>query len=310
MEQAHNLPVDHHTLSKSLDRSIKSPIYIDSLENIGLQQQEFIQYFSPLFKELPADAYDVKRQQIEWLTKKLPEETAAIQQLYKPYYLGKLDLSAFDSLLQQLSDQDRQQFNKLQPWRWRSVSQFTVDLETKTVVREAVESFIQEVEEDDVRSWPRVFSEAPKHHVENPLFNSFLLAIAGKVQRFTPSNAKRIQFVVHFMSVKATIQTAGDNSPEGAHEDGADFIVSALVINRKNLKGGASQIIEKFEDGSKELVFQRILQPGEFVFQADTGEEKVYGNDLWHHVTPFYVADEAQNEGWRDIIGFDINVLG
>lgn len=177
------------------------------------------------------------------------------------------------------------------------------------MTRQPVESFTQQVEEDDVRSWPRVFSEAPKHHVETPLLRSFLLAIAHKVQQFTPDRIKEIQFVVHFMSVKATIQTAGDNSPEGAHEDGADFIVSALVINRKNLKGGESQIIEKFEDGTKEIICKRILQPGEFVFQADTGEEKIYGNDLWHHVSPFYVADETKPEGWRDIIGFDINVV-
>ena len=28
------------------------------------------------------------------------------------------------------------------------------------------------------------------------------------------------------------------NAPEGIHQDGADYIVSALVLERKNIKGG------------------------------------------------------------------------
>ena len=95
---------------------------------------------------------------------------------------------------------------------------------------------------------------------------------------------------------------------EGAHEDGADFIVSALVVNRINVNGGESQILEMLADGKKEIVFKRTLAPGEFVFQADTGEELIYGNDLWHHVTPFHIADESKGEAWRDIIGFDLIV--
>ena len=35
-----------------------------------------------------------------------------------------------------------------------------------------------------------------------------------------------------------------ENSPEGVHQMGADYIVSALVINRINLKGGISDIYD------------------------------------------------------------------
>lgn len=107
------------------------------------------------------------------------------------------------------------------------------------------------------------------------------------------------------MSVKARKGVPGNNSPEGAHEDGADFIVSALVVNRDHILGGKSQVFEKLANGKMVNIFERELQPGEFLFQADTGEEKHYGNDLWHYVTPFYV-EEGVSEAWRDIIGFDI----
>ena len=76
------------------------------------------------------------------------------------------------------------------------------------------------------------------------------------------------------MGVVARENQAGDNSPEGPHEDGADFIVSALVIDRENISGGESQIYEKRNDGTLQKVFGHVLREGEFLFQADTGEEK------------------------------------
>jgi len=77
--------------------------------------------------------------------------------------------------------------------------------------------------------------------------------------------------------------------------------------NRQNISGGKSQVIEKMADGTMPAIFEHELQPGEFLFQADTGEEKHYGNDLWHYVTPFYLVDETK-EAWRDIIGLDVVV--
>ncbi len=140
------------------------------------------------------------------------------------------------------------------------------------------------------------------------MFQSLLKGVFSLVQKTRP-NLQKINATAHFMSVKAVAAKAGDNSPEGAHEDGADYIVSALVINRKNIIGGETQIIEQLADGKKEIICRHTLQPGQFVFQADSRDELTYGTDLWHHVTPFRLADKSQSEGWRDIIGFDINVV-
>ena len=101
--------------------------------------------------------------------------------------------------------------------------------------------------------------------------------------------------------------SAAENSPEGIHEDGAAYIVSALVIRRENVTGGASQIFERLPDGRQELLLERTLAPGEFVFQADTGEERTFGNDLWHHVTPVRATAPGQ-PGFRDIVGLDIDL--
>lgn len=296
-------------ISKEIGRSVKSPIRISNLDKLNLNQEDFLKTMSPFFKELPWDPYDARRMQVEFLKKKFPKTSKKIQALFKDYFLGKTKIDVFQYWISKLNKKSKAQFKKIKPWRRRSVSQFQVTetAEKIQVLRKVVQQFTQDMNGDDYRSLPRIFEESPDHHVENGYFLALLGRIFSIVQEIQPK-AKSITVTAHFMSVKATSDKPGDNSPEGAHEDGADFIVSALVINRTNIGGGESQIIEKVKSGKKEVIYQHTLQPGEFVFQADTGEELIYGNDLWHHVTPFHVADPKKGEGWRDIIGFDIMV--
>ena len=308
--QTWQLPVNEKSISEQVGRSIRSPMHIGNLTSLGIPRDEFLQYFSPLFEELEWDTYDVKRQQIEFLKKELPAEQQAIQHIYKDYYTARLSTSILTPWLDQLIAAQRTAFDDIQAWRRRSVAQFQLSQQAEQVIiqREPVPQFEQALDTQDVRSWPRVFMEAPAAHVEHPLFNQLLTAVFHLVRSYRP-DVQELQMVAHFMSVQAKEGAPGDNSPEGAHEDGADFIISALVVNRNNLTGGESQIIEQLADGSRVIIFNRELAEGEFIFQADTGEEKIYGNDLWHHVTPFYLADSKRGEGWRDIIGFDISIL-
>lgn len=303
------LPVTNKDISEKLGREVRSPILISSLSKLNLSEKSFLNYFSPLFAELPWDYYDVKRLQIEFLTKIFSEEKIEINALLKNYYTGKTDITPFQPWIYRLSPTDKKTFEAILPWRRRSVSQFVYTSDPVRIVRKKVPQFAQAVQSDDLRSWPRVFQESPTAHVENPLFYRLLLAVKDIVNSVVEKPVKELEITAHFMSVKARPEQPGDNSPEGAHEDGADFIISALVINRINLTGGESQIIELRESGEKEIIAQHILQPGEFVFQADSKDELVYGTDLWHHVTPFHMADKAGAEAWRDIVGFDINVL-
>ena len=101
--------------------------------------------------------------------------------------------------------------------------------------------------------------------------------------------------------------TQAENAPEGIHEDGANYIISALVINRENIKGGTSQIHENTKVGLQ-LIHEETLAPGQFIFQADTGEEILFDCDLWHYVTPIQ-AIQKTHKGYRDIIGLDIELL-
>lgn len=305
------LPFTEKELSEELGREIKSPILVSNLVDLGLPQKAFLQFYSPLFAELDWDPYDMRRLQVEYLLEAFPEEALAIRKHFKAYYTGEVELAVFAAWIARLGEEQRSAFAAIQPWRRRSIAQFYLEPEGEEVkvLREPVRAFAQAVHDADVRSWPRVFSEAPAAHVEQELFYRLMQAIFTHVRKIHPL-AYSVRMTAHFMSVKATRTSPGNNSPEGAHEDGADYIISALVINRRNLKGGASQIIEKhLPNGPKELIFEQVLQPGEFFFQADSRDEELYGTDLWHHVTPFYLADEKAGEGWRDIIGFDIDVV-
>ena len=84
------------------------------------------------------------------------------------------------------------------------------------------------------------------------------------------------------------------NSPEGIHQDGVDYIVSAFVFKRYNIKGGESIIY----DENKNQIDQIILKHGEGLFQND--------KKLWHYVTP--IQSKRDYVGYRDIIGLDITI--
>lgn len=307
------LPATEKTISKKIGRKIKSPVLVSHLNDLGLDAKAFTNFFSPLFAELSWDPYDVRRLQAEFLMTAFPKDKAIIEKRLPDYYVGKKDKRTYLKWIKLLPQKKRKQFDAIQPWRRRSVSKFIVT-ELKSglrIKRVEVPQFAQEVSGDDLRSLPRVFDESPASHVENKLFYDLLkkvFTIVKSARANIDRKVKQVSITAHFMSVKATTDQPGDNSPEGAHEDGVDYIVSALVVNRFNLKGGQSQIIELLPNNKKEIIFRHTLRPGEFVFQADTRDEIVYGTDLWHHVTPFYLAKKEKGEGWRDIIGFDIMV--
>lgn len=298
-------------MSRLVGRKIHSPIRVSSLRHLGIDQAAFLRLFSPFFEQLPWDPYDARRLRVEYLKAAFPQESGRIQALFKGYYLGETDWLAFKEWESRLSSEQHSELHAIQPWRRRSVSQFLLQDESGGIgiQRETVPQFAQAVEGDDYRSLPRVFEESPSEHVDNVFFREWMRQIFRIVKKVRPE-ARKVRMVAHFMSVKAMPQKPGDNSPEGAHEDGADYIVSALVVNLRNVRGGESQIIEQLEDGTKEIIFRHRLLEGEFIFQGDSKDEIIHGTDLWHHVTPFALDDESLGEGWRDIIGFDIDIVG
>ena len=301
------LPITEKEISNWTKAPIFSPILCANLSYLGIEPSKFINFFKDSFAQMPMDFYDVKRKQWELLPEAFRTEHAEV---FKNYYIDpKANLATFVKTLG-LDHPTQTALATIQPWRRRSVCTFDLDLQEEIQIKRIfAEGFEQTLEETDIRSLPRIFEETEPALVENDLFFSFLKAIAQYAQKITPHVViEQMRLTAHFMSAKAREGVPGNNSPEGAHEDGAEFIVSALIINRENILGGKSQVMEKMSNGELVTIFERELQAGEFLFQADTGEEKHYGNDLWHYVTPFYVEAPVE-EAWRDIIGLDISIV-
>ncbi len=307
MKEITIFPVTEAEISLALGREVKSPILCASLDYFGLDVHEFVDHFKPSFEHMPWDYYDVKRRQWDMLPKGLKKTLAGD---FKEYYLDD-QADDFKFVLElPITPAERRNLLSVKPWRRRSVCTFEITVSPEIrIERLPGSSFEQQVKEKDIRSLPRRFEETDAKLVQNQLFIRFMLAVVRQTQAVCPHlEIGKVQLTAHFMSVKAREKQPGNNAPEGMHEDGADFIVSALVVNRQNITGAKSQVTEKMPDGNSTLLYERELQEGEFLFQADTGEEKIYGNDLWHYITPFYV-DDPKKEAWRDIIGFDIAIL-
>ena len=218
-------PITEQDISSELGRTIKSPIRILNLQDLGINSEAFVDYFSPLFEELDWDEYDPRRLRVEYLKNAFKQEKAAIHEQFKAYFTGQVTVAVFNQWIDRLSPSQKVAFAAIQPWRRRSVAKFEIEEKGDRfyLKRVPVEAFEQAVDEADFRSWPRVFSESPTHHVEHGLFHQFIIKIFFLVRTLQPE-VKRASFTAHFMSVKATAATPGDNSPEGAHEDGAAYI--------------------------------------------------------------------------------------
>ena len=131
-------------------------------------------------------------------------------------------------------------------------------------------------------------------------FTKLIGGIIHMVHEVRP-RASDIEITMHQMCCYADVIVPGDNSPEGIHQDGADYIVSALVVERAGITGGESVV---YGSDKKTEYLRRTLAPGEGLFQADKG------TPLWHYVTPIHEDPTVPPlYGSRSIFGFDINIL-
>jgi hypothetical protein len=126
-----------------------------------------------------------------------------------------------------------------------------------------------------------------------------MLASAAETVRATRPDVRRIDAYAHQVTVCARPSRSGHPAPEGLHQDGADFIMSALIVERTNVRGGVSRVYE--DPGGTTPLLEIELQPGQGIFQMDAGSR------LWHEVSPIEV-DDPSREGHRMAFGLDLHV--
>lgn len=151
-------------------------------------------------------------------------------------------------------------------------------------------------------SYPLHFKPIENWILNDALFKKLLLAAAHLVEKVHQS-VSCIAVDIHQVMSIADQYSHGDNAPEGLHQDGADYIVSALLVDRANIEGGVSRITNK-QDKSRFLKHQ--LDIGEGIFQIDKRSK------LWHDVSKIHYKPTVETEfdyGYRSTFGFDLNIL-
>ena len=206
---------------------------------------------------------------------------------------------------------------KLVPFRKRSCFEYLLTPYFDTLGRfnynwqvEEVGAAVFSQQVSDLRDRTRFFKSPEK----SVFRNKHLIQLMCNIATYALSTGF-FQFL-HYKHIKATMHqmlTYAGNSPapEGIHQDGADFIVSAIVVDKKNCTGGISQIFynkpqAQLNDKHRtpaELILQKTLNVGEGIFQVDVPM------NYWHDVTPIRAID-TNKEAYRAILGFDFKVIG
>ena len=151
----------------------------------------------------------------------------------------------------------------------------------------------QNVEDD--RNQSRIFKLIDTNIVYSDIMMDLICNISNIVKHIEPT-VKKLDVHIHQVRLLTYPDISTSNSPEGLHRDGSDYIVSALVLNKFNVKGGESIV----KDYRKNESYRTILQQNEGLFQED--------KELWHYVTPINCEDDNY-VGYRDILGFDIDII-
>jgi hypothetical protein len=277
------------------------PLRLFDLNTFGIDAERFLRDLLPSFDALPWDAYDVRLAQVNLLQRCHSDQADRLRAFLPGYYAGQTSLAEVGDLIDRLPMEARAAFEALRPYRQRSAASFTVshpESGLPWIERVPTKAFAQGGP-TDFRSMARVFAETPIEVTAHPEFQRLL---AGVVELAGQVAAPRRACRVVFHQVR-TIARAGASSavvPEGIHQDGADLIVSALVLERHGLIGGESIV---YGPDKKTPYLRTLLQPGQGLFHADSG------SDLWHGVSPIAVDPEASAAiGKRSIVGFDIHL--
>ena len=277
-----------------------------NLEGLGVNASSLLSHLAPFAVMLKPDWYDVINRQCAYLTSLFPKEADEIAEIKRKIWATPdLHTNFFFALnlISQLDDQQFATFERISRWR-RKRSVATLELTRHLggewrCKRLNPESFTQEVE--DSRNLPRVFTEMPKDVFAHPEMQKFLSAIAEVI--YQASGMDHQKLTIHRMYALADAIREGDNAPEGPHKDGADYIVSAMVIRRHEVLGAESIVCH--EADQNQVYLKRALQLGEGILQADSPSK------LLHDVTPITIDPSTPAlDGIRDIIGFDITPAG
>lgn len=268
---------------------------------------EFRKVASTVFDQLQWDLYDVRRKHIQIIEESGISISGQQKDLLRAYYKGELALKELDpqwlNILQSKHPGEKAEISELllRPTRKKACSTFIANINspnnTWLIGPKTAEEVTQKVGDYDYRAIPRKYDPIPQIIIEHPAYRQILANVLHMVKQANP-NATCLHITSWLMSCYSFSDLATTNSPEGIHQDGADYIVSAFVMERKNISGGISRVFHS--DNLEQSIAEVVLDEGQGIFMSDAG------SPLYHDLTHMHVANPEQNFGVRNILGFDI----
>lgn len=293
---SHRQPIVHPGVPLTRCRVADSPLHLLRLTDIGVDSDGYRRDIRPSFDALPWDTYDVTAAKLAYLH----AQGDAVRREADRLSLVADEperVAGVDAVLETLPADQRQRAEAILPFRRRAMRKYRLthggDDRWEVDVRDD-RTFSQRV--TDYRSRTRIFSLMDMNVACHPGTLTLLVSAAETVRRYHPT-VSRIDAVLHQVMVVARPGVSGHPAPEGRHQDGVDYIVSAVVIERRNVTGGVSTIC-RGRDGTALLEVE--LAAGEGIFQADAG------SPLWHEVTA--VQAIGADDGHRMTLGIDLNI--
>lgn len=280
-----------------------------SLDQWDIDSNRFIAATASSFADMPLDDYDVRLARIRLLNEHLPARAHALTPVLTDYFTGKITVDELQPLCAALPPELAARFQQIAPFRRRAIARFHMSAgkhggwEIQAI---GAAPFVQRTMQSGgldpnlhYRTLPRSFAALDPRISEQTIYRQFLCQTANMMkarQRF-----RALSMTVHHMHCFVSDPSAmASNSPEGIHQDGADYIVSALVIERHNVIGGVSKIYRGAE--AEATLFEASLSEGEGLLHPD------HGSSLWHEVTPIARANHHVPVGYRSIIGVDLDL--
>ncbi len=305
----------------SLIVQVFSLTFLSSLLKVD---SEFLEQARKVFADpnaLEWDSYLQHQTQIEYLKRHLPDSVLSqiTNMMWSDFYYGRNTKEIEDKLLPHLNRISSAEYQLIQPTRLRAISRFNLHFEGKEweVQQVKAHNFEQndalstEYQQDFRIEGERRFKELHLGDISETLIR-ILQSLASLIHTYN-SEILNLEVSVHFMRIikRPWSSQVVTNSPEGIHQDGMDFVVPALVIERENIQGGQNLIYDARgvplrEDGNpnfkehppnKEI----MLLPGYGLLHQDQG------SPLWHKVTSIELQDHSI-EGYRSIIGIDFQI--
>jgi hypothetical protein len=194
---------------------------------------------------------------------------------------------------------DVQRYGIAKPTRRRVIADYTLQTRDNTwdILRIPAKPY-EQPDYGGIDRAARVFPEAPTELTDYPELLKLQTAVADMV-RSVRADVRKLQMTLTFLRTLHDREHVGICTFEQQpHTDGTDYIVSALVTKRVNLKpqSGESSVYTL----KKDLLMNTVLQPGEGIFQDD--------RNLMHHITNIE-QETPESAGIRDILGVDVQVL-